>query len=521
MINRFLKGGGKNFAGQLTMMIVGLLFAGMTVRYLGAGRAGFFILASSILSWVQLAGGSSFYSPAVQKLSILFSCGDFSSSRSIIKTTSLVNILIGLPFAIGSISAFPILFAWSDLDISYRSDAFAVIVLTAISFLLDQWSVGLYALFEAHQRFGLLNKLKVSISVSGNLLRLCMLILITNMSSLAMVGIVISMISLNLNLYFTKKLIGGGIMPGWKKGVIKPLLNFGLLTWLSNTSNVIFFNLTGLVLTKFLGSATLMYIALPQKFVLSSGQVIIGASSFLFPTFSSYGKRIVEVIKATEDRIRWVIGLISFTVFITLGVLGPFLFTILVNDGFSNMAKLPLYLLCIYGIIWAQETFYVFANSAVAKVHGNTVVGISTAIVTLALTWILIPKIGYLALPIAFLIKFPAVIWLTFWSRKILNLSSSLYSAYSAYISLSLGALVWLTVFYLQKYFFQGALYFDVFFAGIGYMFFVLVVYYFESRLFAKYGRINLLLKIIAPVAKKIFKTDLQIIKYFISKHGI
>ena len=71
MLKLAIKNSSYNTFGQLIVAILGLFFAGMTIRYLGPGRAGFFILASSILGWVQLAGGGAFHAPAVQKLAKL------------------------------------------------------------------------------------------------------------------------------------------------------------------------------------------------------------------------------------------------------------------------------------------------------------------------------------------------------------------------------------------------------------------------------------------------------------------
>ena len=143
MLKLAIKNSSYNTVGQLSIAVLGLLFAGMTIRYLDPGRAGFFILISAILGWVQLAGGGAFHSPAVQKLAKLSFQKEQKIFHDIVRTVVSANILVGIPFAIGAIIAFPTLFSWSQLDEIYRSNAFIVVVFGALGFIIDQYSSGL------------------------------------------------------------------------------------------------------------------------------------------------------------------------------------------------------------------------------------------------------------------------------------------------------------------------------------------------------------------------------------------
>ena len=66
MIKTLVKNSLFTVVSQIIILLLGLVFAGMTIKYLGAGKAGFFILISSILGWVNLAGGGEFHLPAVK-----------------------------------------------------------------------------------------------------------------------------------------------------------------------------------------------------------------------------------------------------------------------------------------------------------------------------------------------------------------------------------------------------------------------------------------------------------------------
>ena len=62
-----------------------------------------------------------------------------------------------------------------------------------------------------------------------------------------------------------------------------------------------------------------------------------------------------EKIKSIDDRVRWFISLITFTVYTGLFLAGSQLLTHLVDSAYAELALMPLLLFCIYGIIWAQE----------------------------------------------------------------------------------------------------------------------------------------------------------------------
>ena len=53
MLKLAIKNSFYGMLGQLVVAVLGLVFAGMTIKYLGLERAGFFILISSILGLVQ------------------------------------------------------------------------------------------------------------------------------------------------------------------------------------------------------------------------------------------------------------------------------------------------------------------------------------------------------------------------------------------------------------------------------------------------------------------------------------
>lgn len=494
LLQRAVKNSGFSIAAQIVTLILGLLFAGMTIRYLGPAQAGFFLVASSILGWNQMAGAGSFKAPAVQKLAQYFTNQSFHQSRILSSTIISANLVIAIPFVIATIFAFPILFSWSKLDTTYENSAYLVVLLGSIGFFIDQWASSIRGVYEAHQRFDIAAYTSSFFGLFGNLARLFSLIYFSNMSSLAITNLIISAAWLLTDFYFVRKLLGGGFMPGWNWKELKPLLNFGFWSWIGNTSNVIYFNITGLILTKHLGSAYLPYIALPQNIVGKVHQFFLSTSYFLFPTLAAQGEQVHEDIARLDDRLRWFMAVMSFYVYTAIYLLGPFLLKILVNKDFSDQANIALGFYCLWGIFTSQMIVNVFTTMSVGKAQANAVVDIIVSCLTIVLTFIFIPKWGFVGVCVAQMVKLPAVIWHLLWSRKLLRLPLRIKETFSPYFSPAIASLAWVgisTIFLSNNNptFVQYLLVFS-----IGSALFALLIFCLEKLSFNKFSRINSLI---------------------------
>jgi O-antigen/teichoic acid export membrane protein len=489
--------------GHLITLLSGLLFAGMSIKYLGAANAGFFILVTSVFGWVQIAGGGAFQAPAVRKIALLVENNQNDRIYNIVKTVCTVNIVVSLPFVFFSIYAFPTLFSWSKLELIQKDKAFVVLLFACFGFLLDQYSSSLRTIYEGFQRFDILAFLKTFFGIIGNLLRLVTLFMYKDMIALATINVIISFVTIIVDIFVVNTLIGEIILPGWEKGIISSLFSFGFWGWLGNTGNIILFNLTTIVLTKELGTGALMYISLPQSMIIQVGQFIIGSAYFIFPTLANQGNHIYDVISRIEDRVRWFIALLSIGAFTFLLLFSSNLLTILVNKDYSLHASHSLTIFCLYGMIWAQEIFYVFANMAIGNVKANSITLLLTSLMTLLLTIIFIPKFGYIGLPLAQLIKLIGVVFLTIWSRKLLGLSNSLKSIFSPYITIILSSLIWVIYEFLVGKFIDQFLIIEYFNIILGSFIFITSVFFLENKFFRDKKRILFLLSSFAVLVKK------------------
>ncbi len=475
--------------GQVVNLLLGLLFAGMTIRYLGTAVAGFFIIASSILVWAQMAGGGSFQGPSILKLAQYFVEKDWQRSKDLLRTVTSANLIISLPFALASIIAFPILFSWSRLELGYREDALIVVILISLSFVLEQWSFGLKAVYEGHNRFDISSYNSIFFGIAGNLAKLGILIIFRSMVELALVSLIISSLKMMTDTIIVRHLIGSVIIPGWKKGVLRPLMSFGIWSWIGNTSNVIFYNLTNLLVARSLGSSALTYVALPQNIVFQIGSFISSSAYFLFPTLAAQGNSVQKDIIRIEDRMRWFINLISFAIYGGLFLAGPWFLRIIVTQDYAVKAFLPLAIYCLFGIASTQTLVNTFSTMALGRINANVLTGLFVSILALVTTVVLLPKVGYIGICIAQLWNIPGTVLHTIWSRKIMGLEKSAVKAWQPLFSPAIGFLLWTSLVFLFQFLFPDVIVLQVAIWLIGSLLYLVAVWIQETVFFPSLQR--------------------------------
>lgn len=504
LLNRAIRNGVFSVSAHIINLVLGLLFAGMTIKHLGNAQAGFIIMASFILGWTSLAGGGSFRSPAVQRISFLYSEKHNKKVKEVLRTLLTANIIVAIPFAVATLIAFPILFDWSNLSPSLKNDAWIVILCGTIGFLVEQWSSGLRVIYAAKQRFDLGTISLLIFGLFGNLARLFVLIQYQNMPSLAFVNLIISFLWLIFDIKLVSKLIGGIIIPGWNWIEFKPLLSFGLWSWLGDVSNVLFFNFSNFIVSKYLGSAVLPYIVFPQRIITQVHLFFASGAYFLFPTLAGQGIKAEYDIKRVEDRLRWFFSVSSIGIYIGLFLCGPWLFTFLVNKEFSENAMMPYLLFCIWGITTTQMLVYLYSTMAIGKVKANTITDLTVSILTVVSTYLLIPVFGYLGICIAQLWKVPGVLWHTLWCRRILNIKSSFGATFSTYVSTFIGTTFWIVLHMAIKNLFSVHYNLIPILALVEFFIYLILIWLLETKLFSYPERWDTIQKVSSLIMKKL-----------------
>lgn len=430
--------------GSVSTFVVGFVFAGLTIRYLGEARAGYLLALQAVIGLSSLLGGFGLGTPSIRRIAILHNQDDLTTARGVVGSVATVNIGTGLLLSLLIILFFPTVFAWTRLDVAHFSDAFWATLFVSGSFLLAQMASSWQAVYEALQRYDLVTGLATAFGLLSGAVGIVVLTLSPTMSAIASAHLAIGAIRLGCDAYLVKRLLNRVPMPTWKWNEIRSMLGFGGWTYLGSLGIFLFTNADRLILTTFLGSAALPYYAVPQRLYLQIHGALTGQSQFLFPMLSAFGDEAAAQIERVEDRLRWFVALLSGMTYTLLTLVGTSILSRLVSPAFARQATLPLVLACLQGFCHAQMIVPYYSIWAVGDARPNSILPLMNGILVIATSVVLIPRLGFVGASLAQLWVVVIVIVHTFWVRRIISPQLRSWNWLSTLISPSLMILTWL-----------------------------------------------------------------------------
>jgi len=430
--------------GTLATFVLGFLFAGFTIRYLGESRAGYLMTLQAVIGLNALLSGFGLGAPLIRRVAALYAQGDLDTARTVVGSISTVNIFVGLLFALLIVVLFPIIFAWSRLDPIYQMDGFWATIFLAGSFLLGQVTSPWQAVYQAIQRYDLITALATFFGLLTSVSGIVVLNIAPSMGAIAATGFAVSVVRLVCDAYLMQRLLERAPLLTWQWSEIRPMLGFGGWTYVSSLGGFLFTNLDRLILTTFLGSSVLSYYVLPQRLYSQIHTALSSQCQFLFPMFSAFGDKAATEIERLEDRLRWFVALTSGAAYTSLVLVGPDILGKLVSPEFGRQAAIPFILACIQGFAHAQMIVPYYSSWAVGSGVPNAVAQLVNGTLVALTTVFLIPHFGFVGPSVAQLWIGVVAIMHTLWVRRIVSPKGRLWGWLRAYISPSLMIIAWL-----------------------------------------------------------------------------
>lgn len=421
--------------GTISAFAVNFLFAGLMVRFLGNDRAGYFIAFSSLLAIAQIAGGFGLTNPATKRIAELYAVGDTQTCRRLAGSVLLVNLGIGLVGALVCIVLLDSLISWSKLPVAYHQEAATATVLLALSFVVDQMGGSYRFLYAACQRQDMRNLSSTAIGFGGGVLRIVWLSLLPNMVAAGAGNLVVSVIWLGLDVYLVRRLLGGWILPNWCQAEVRPLVGFSLWELFNGFGIFVGNALDRLVLTTFLGSGSLPYYAIAQRFFQQIHTAIAQQFSFVFPLLAASGGSVYEVSGRVQDRARWFVVALGALLYGGLFLVGPAVLTLVIGADFAEKSRWPVYLVCAQGLGASAAIANYLLHYSIGDGAANAIYNVGNGLVSCTLAALLIPRIGYVGASIAQLAVVVGAFVFLVRSKKLLRLEGSWSSYWSTYVS--------------------------------------------------------------------------------------
>jgi O-antigen/teichoic acid export membrane protein len=401
----FLARGVRNFmfsgVGTIGTAAVAFLFAGLTIRYLGMARAGYFMALGALTGINGFMGGFGLGTPAVRRVAELNAKGDLKTARTVMGSVSVPTLFSALIIAFSLLVFFPAIFSWSQLDLIYRTDAYWATVFTLGTFVLVEISNTWRAAYTGLERYDLMSAFDVVFGFMTGILGIATLIILPTMTAIAFVRLLVRLTRLIMEAYFLRKLLNGIPWPAWNWDEIRPMLSFGGWVYFGGIGELLFLRLNSLILTTFLGSAVLPFYEIPQRIYRIVHGILGRQAGFLFPMLASFGKDTIAKFKEVEERLVWIMALASGTIYTAIALVGVELLGKLVNTEFALHVRIPLYLACIQGFFHAQCIVHYHSTWAIGTGKPNSIFSLTLGVLVAFTSFVLVPRIGYIGASLA------------------------------------------------------------------------------------------------------------------------
>ncbi|CCI32774.1 oligosaccharide flippase family protein [Microcystis sp. T1-4] len=365
--------------GSLMTAILGFLFAGLTIRWLGEAEAGFAIAIATIVGINNTFSGLGLGAAATRLISRAHEEKNYQEIQKIAGvcfTTSLAFGLFGFCiFAFGS--------AWIVQWSKYEGNADIgrwYCILLGLAFLLQQITGYFNIFLTSLQRFDWQTKLNTAFMLANGILGITFLKAFPNILTLGIISLTLSFLNCLCTGFIVTKILGFLTRPSWHQAMFIELWSFGKWVYMTQIQVIFFDGVDKIFLTSVFGSSSLPFYTFAQRIYKTVHQMLAGQSSYLFPMLSAQGDKLEVVAEQIEDRLRWFIGLIAGFVYSGLIIAGPALLTIMVNAGFSSKASFQLFIFCWVGYIHAQAIVTFFFNLSKGNAKQNWIYVIITGL---------------------------------------------------------------------------------------------------------------------------------------------
>ncbi len=370
--------------GSLLTAVLGFLFAGLTIRWLGEAEAGFAIVIATIAGINGTFSGLGLGTAATRLISSAHEKKDTQVIQKIagvcFSTSLAFGLLVFCIFTFGSSS----IVNWSQYK-GEMSTGQTYCILLGLTFFLQQITNYFNIFLISLQRFDWQTKLNTVFLLANGILGITLLKAFPNILTLGIIQLVLSFLNCLCTGFVVTKILGFLTYPSWHQSVFIELWSFGKWVYLTQIKCIFFDGLDKIFLTSIFGSSSLPFYTFAQRIYLTVHTMLVGQSSFLFPMLSAQGDKLEIVAEQLEDRLRWFVGLLASFIYSGLIIAGPTLLTLIINAEFSNQASFQLFIFSWVGYIHAQAIVVFFLNYSKGDGKEN---------------WIYVVIVGFCYLPI-------------------------------------------------------------------------------------------------------------------------
>jgi O-antigen/teichoic acid export membrane protein len=428
--------------GTFFAFLLAIVFAGYRIRNLGVERAGFLMLLETLVASTATMGCLGISEAGMRRMAIHFGRSNISGVRKTLSTILVVNLFIGIFIFLAILLSFDTIFHWSRLNPIYYQDARSAAMLSGLAFALRQAHDSYRQVFPALQRFDITAFQRSAFGLLSGGLGLLVLTFFPTMMAASLLLAGLALLNLVVNMHLTRTLLGRQVWPVWSRSEMREMLRFSIWTYWGNLSKLLKNGLDKIILTSLMGSAVLPFYVIGQRIVMQVHTLLAGQSEFLFPMFSVQRERNKDVIVRIEDRLRWVMALVSAILYGGIMVYAKPLLAHLISADFAAASITPFLLACVQGFFLAQSITVYRLSWAEGRALPNAVYEFANGVLVFGTSLLLAPAMGIMGVSLAQLWLSVTTLGLIYWVLRAGN-RFSLNALFRPFASPVLLIMIW------------------------------------------------------------------------------
>jgi O-antigen/teichoic acid export membrane protein len=331
-----------NFAGQCVLLVIGVWALPVIARGLGTDRFGVLMLSLAVLSYLTLFDLG--LSRAIVKLAAeSFSKDEHSRIARITWTAQALLLLFGAAGGV-LLVVFTYLFAGRAFAIpaALFEETRRTFVIVALTVPIITCATGFQGLFQALQRFDLVNAVRTANGAAKLLLLVLMAYAGWRLPAIALALLLVEVARLLAYLIIALTVVPSLRRVSLERGALRELTGFGSWLSVSTVAGVTIAYLDRFLIASLLGMSALSHYAIPAEVIGRLWIAVTAVTAALFPVFSADTSARTVEIYAHAMRLTL---LVVMPVAIVLTVFGGELMTLWTGPTFAAQAGRVLQLL--------------------------------------------------------------------------------------------------------------------------------------------------------------------------------
>jgi O-antigen/teichoic acid export membrane protein len=387
MSQSLLKSSGYAGISNLIELVLALLTAGLSIRFLGLEDAGFFLFFESLM---QVNGGLfnlGFQSAVTKHAGQAIAEGEEGQARRFFEVGMSYDLLVVFLPCLIILGIAPLVVEWSGYS-GNTTTALTYIYLSCGTLLFSKLQQVFSTGLMIRHSYGLISSFRIVSNILTNALRIGILLWIPSLPALGwtnagvmLVGsCILGCLCIRKN-HFAPRL-------RFARKELSQLWNFSKWEYIWSLCSMLTSNMDRILIVKYFGLGVLPIYSMAKRVLTLGHRFIAGFTDYLFPILSGQSQaNRATMIQRMDYSLRWSLYGAAALVYGSAIILGPTFLDLVVGDQFGSQVQPYLIAFSAVGFIFLLDILPYHAARANGQTYINTISMLCTTAIVFSSIW--------------------------------------------------------------------------------------------------------------------------------------